>query len=318
MKHAPGLMRRAASCPWSIMSTMALAASVALLLTACPDDDGPRRATPYYPFHTHTTLEGTGDVCIVTQFTSNIDSYARIASDNHASYADYHGYPYSAFRGRISGEKFKDPSHRERLYRDGLYWQKIAAVQRMLSEVRRDAPKQSLCRWVMWVDADVLFTNFQRPIEHILAPWETPDVNPEGHPKDVVLSRDPADTAINAGVFFVKNTPGGHAFINTVADRYEAYKKQELPEQETIQDYAFNSDLKTPGRCNWDKVQHRLRDNFAVVPQRTFNSFYKPGERGGEIYWEKCDFIAHFAALNAATRIEHMDRVTESLGVCED
>ncbi len=318
MKHAPGPTRRTAVWALPIAIQRVLVVSLTLLMTACPDSDGPRRATPYHPFTTRTTLEGSGNICIVTQFTSNIDSYARIASDNHQAYAHFHGYHYDAFRGRVSGERFQDPAHPERLYRDGLYWQKIAATQKMLNETQPEDRNTPLCRWVMWVDADVLFTNFERPVEHILAAWETADVNPDGDPKDVVLSRDPADTAINAGVFFVKNTPGGKAFIDAVADSYNTYKVRQLPEQEAIQDYAFNSDLRTPGRCQWNRMRDRLRDNFAVMSQRTFNSFYKPGHQGGEVYWAKCDFIAHFAALNLETRIEHMERVISELTACEN
>ena len=285
-----------------------------ILLTGCPE---PRRASPYRPFHSHLTLVGTGDVCVVTHFTSNMDRYASIASDNHQEYAYFHGYHYSAFRGRISGERFSDPEHPERLYRDGLYWQKIAAVQDRL-RARQPGGDGALCRWVMWVDADVIFTNFERPIEHLVAPWETSDVNFRGEPKDVVLPREHSDTIINAGVFLVKNTPGGNHFIDSVADRYEAYKKRKLPEQEAIQDYAFNSDLETPGRCIYERVADKQRDNVAVVPQRQFNSFYQPDTRGGKVYWEKCDFVAHFAALGTAVRVEHMLRVIEEREPCED
>jgi hypothetical protein len=275
------------------------------LLTGCPEGVQ-RTAKPYAPYTTETFLSGSKAICVVTQFTSNQDAFALIAAGNHADYAFEHGYRAYAFRGRISGERFTDPAHPERLRRDGLYWQKIAAVQNLLS--RHDAGGDALCHWVMWLDADAIFTNPQRSIETVLAPYAG---------KDVVLSREHFDTLINAGVFFVKNSAAGRAFLDGVAAMYPTHKDEELPEQTAMQDYAFDMHVPKPRTGLFEALLPRLRPEIAIAPQRTFDSFAIEDASDPLYSWEPCDFVAHLAATKGDARVARMQEITETQPVCE-
>jgi hypothetical protein len=286
--------------------TIAAACCLLAVLAGCEKDPVSRTAAPYRPYTTETRLlEAKQDICIVTQYTSNMDGYARIAVDNHQDYAFQHGYKAFSYRGRISGARFTDPANPERLRRDGLYWQKIAAVQLLLD--RREADGSAACRWVMWLDGDAIFTNYPRTVESVLAPYAD---------KDVVLSREHFDTLINAGVFFVKNTPKGRAFLEGVAAMYPAYKDYELPEQQAMQDYAFGKEVPPPRTGLFEALLPRLRPEIGIAPQRTFDSFAEGGHSDPLYAWAPCDFVAHLAQVKTETRATRMAEMTAEAPHC--
>lgn len=274
---------------------------------ACGQSAPPRTAGPYNSHASETVLlSGDKDLCIVTQYTSNQDSFASLAADNHQHYAASHRYRAYAYRGRISGELFSDPSHSNRVWRDGLYWQKLAATRMVLDRV--SSTGAPVCRWVMWLDADAIFTNFDRPLEHVLAPYQD---------KDVVLAREHRDTLINAGVFFVKNSPKGRAFVDTVTAMYATHKDRGLPEQMAMQDYAFDTTVPEPTPALFDTLLPRLREEVAIAPQRIFDSFHIDGASFDPIEsWEPCDLVAHIAGTRANRRVEMMQELMNSMTTC--
>jgi len=274
---------------------------------SCGDGPPPRTAHAYTPYASETYLAGPRDICIVTQYTSNQDVFASISADIHQAYAYEHGYKAYAFRGRISGDQFVDPGHSERLRRDGLYWQKVSAVKQVLE--RQDPVTHApACRWVMWLDADAVFTNFNRSIDTVLSRFPG---------KDIILSREHFDTLINAGVYFVKNSPKGHAFLDAVAAMFPQYKNRELPEQMAMQDYAFDTRIPEPYEGLYDQVLPRLRAEIGIAPQRTFNSFAISSMSDNALYtWEPCDFVAHLAATKADARANRMLEMKETMTEC--
>ncbi len=263
------------------------------------------------PAYTVASVQGTKPICVLTQYTANCDNFASVAAVNHEEYAAAHGYHYFRFRGRVSGEGFTDPeSTGTFIFRQGLYWQKLAATRYVLQQ---QAPglQTPLCDWVMWVDSDVLFTNFTRTVETVMAPYAD---------MDVILSREQKGypgTHINSGVYFVRNNAAGNEFVNDIANMYPTYKNWPLPDQDAIQDWAFQARDGSEDRNNYEALRRGLRSHVGLAPQRLFNAFYQPEEVSQEfVHWQPCDFIAHFAGVGHVERGILMREVAKNLGYC--
>ncbi len=207
-------------------------------------------------------------IAIVTHSTADVDYY-ELTKPNHADYAARHGYTYWPRTGRISGTQFFDPNAKKRVWRLGLYWQKIAAMEQAL-EREYD--------WVMWVDADVVFTNPNVKIESIIERY--------GNDKDLIVATDlwlGRHDQINSGVFLVRNSPGGRKLIADIASLYTKYKNRRTPEQQALQDTILN--------------ENGLVENAVIVPQRAINAFYDVAKIAPKnANWHACDFAAHVCA----------------------
>lgn len=266
---------------------------------------GPDHPYAQVPYTLSSLPPRSRDFCIVTQYTANMDAYATIATANHEMYATKKGYGYYRYRGRLSGARFFDPQQDDPIYRFGLFWQKLSAVQSVLDHVNLLTDDHE-CRWVMWVDADVLFTNFSRDLEEVTAPYSA---------SDVLLSREEANykqTWINAGVFFVRNTVGGRMFVRDVMAMYTDYKDHELSEQDAMQDFV-RSQLDATRCLDGNRT---VLPNISLAPQRTFDAFNNLGDTPPAAQWQECDFIAHLAGMKADARLSHMRDLVKALRTC--
>lgn len=81
------------------------------------------------------------NICVITLATPEIDAVASLTIPNHKAYCEKHGYQYNAHYGRLSS---RHPA-----------WDKILAVMRLLTYYD----------YVMWIDADCVFNNFDKKIE---------------------------------------------------------------------------------------------------------------------------------------------------------
>lgn len=281
---------------------LVLLLSTAGSLTACPNVE---------PQDTH--LAGHKDICIATQYTHNIKEYAMVAVDNQARYAKRHGYHAFSFVGRPSGERFLDPSRSDqKLFGEGWYWQKIAVVEKLLGE--RDDQGGNLCNWVMWVDADIVFTNFTIALEERIATYAPTEAT------DVILAREEAGypSLVNAGAFFVRNSEGGRKFIADIGGMYDEYKNRQLPEQDAMQDTVFQVSQDHPQRSELAFVNQRVRSDMALAPQRAFNSFHRPNNSlPSSGRWYPCDLLAHLAGTPHGKRVSLMEELEESIAHCE-
>ena len=249
---------------------------------------------------------GTRDVCIVTHFTPSYESFALLSARNHQDYARAHGYPCLQSRGLFAGGRFINPGADQDAMRFGLSWQKLTAIDQAL-QMRQAGSQAPLCSWVMWVDADTLFTNFDRSLEQVMAPWAE---------KDVILAREQVgynDVPINAGVFFVRNSEAGHHFVRAISDMHPAYKDRRFWEQDAVRDWALQVPVPPASGQDfpwdtWDKIAHRLRPDVGAAPQRAFNAFYgghaPPGSDGE---WQEGDFLAHLPNMSAPRRRQVME-----------
>jgi galactosyl transferase GMA12/MNN10 family len=140
-------------------------------------------------------------IALVTLYTHHIAGYARISEHNVKRYCDRHGYAYHVYReippqldSNISGS-----------------WVKSWLLARHLAD--HD--------WVIWVDADVLFTNQSKKLEPLL------------ENRDVLFAKDIGGWDLNSGVMAFRHTAQNAALlekiwesISNVDDKSTVYSSQ--------------------------------------------------------------------------------------------
>jgi len=245
-------------------------------------------------------------IAIVTHSTEDVDYYD-LAKPNHLDYALSHGYRYIPHTGLPAGRMFEDPGAKKPVWRLGLYWQKIEVVRQAL---------QAGHPWVLWVDADVLFTNKHISLEQL--------IERHGKNKDFIIATDhwlhQADR-VNAGVFLVKNSALGRKIMDDVAALFPLYKKKSTPEQRAIQDVVFGyarvtdaGKLHVEPRAGRDYDDARILRSVAIVPQRVLNAFYEArGIAPESSVWQPCDFAAH-ACAHPGNKKAKMEKLLSRLG----
>ena len=258
--------------------------------------------------------ETARDICITTQYTDNIRDYAELAVANHVAYAQRHGYSHVVYRGRPA-PYFRDPEagSEKDSHGGGLYWQKLGAMRQTLAAKNPDGTAK--CRWAMWVDADIVFTNHISRLEPIIAAFAPND------DKDVILTREQAGfkrVQLNSGAFFLKNTEGGQHFIETVSRSFERYKNAGFPDQDAITDYIANHDMHRDGPLSHWRTA-RVRSNVSLAPQRAFNSFAGRFDHfAPDAQWRPCDFIAHITGAPTQDRVLRMTAINASAHACAE
>lgn len=130
---------------------------------------------PALSTESETHVNPEAKIALVTLYGHDIHSYARVSEHNVRRYCERHGYAYHVYRG-IPAELDQGMNGT---------WVKTWVLQRHFAQHQ----------WVIWVDADVLFTNPSHRIEPLL----------EGH--DLLLAKDVGAWHINAGVLGFRNTP---------------------------------------------------------------------------------------------------------------
>ena len=271
---------------------------------------------------------GDKDICIVSHHSrasrDASDDFEAYSLGNHLDYALRHNYHYYRFQGRISGDNFLDTEAGgvEDVRGGGAYWQKLSAVAAMAD--RSDDQGMPICRWLMWIDSDAIFTNFHVSIESILREY-----GQRGRQrKEVIVARETAGwphNLINSGVFFVRNSWQGRAFLEGVARSHDqGYRGSVLPDQDGMTHYAVGIDPSLLEESNHATALAHLRPEIGIAPQRAFNSFYWVDVRGRPTIatterfrpqraaWHPGDFVGHFAGVKpASARLTGMIEMTE-------
>lgn len=244
----------------------------------------------------------SSDICIVSHYDTRADFVEKTVK-NHEDYTSRHGYSYKFRIGNISGNLFKDSSKQNKTFREGLYWQKVIAVREELD--------RSNCRWVMWIDADVMFTNFTKKVEDILKQYAFRMYHNIQFENHLILSAEQVNfsSVINAGVFLVRNSGWSVDFFKEMANAYPYYKNKPLPEQEFLQDAAYQriqfnqfSSYRHP-KTN-APIFANLLEKVIVIPQREMNSFRRFDVYDGIARWHEGDYIAHLSGSSNDARLD--------------
>lgn len=253
----------------------------------------------------------SSEICLVTH-NDKLTGYTIETNKNHKEYTAKYGYPYQFRTGNISGPLFKDPAQTNKVYREGFYWQKITAV--------KDELKRNECRWVMWIDADTIFTNYKSKVEDVLREYAFRIHNGKSSESHLILSSElvTPDSPVNAGVILVRNSQWSKDFFDHAENAYPYYKDHGLPEQDFLQDAAyqriklgqFDTYLRPPVlKVSFDN----LLPQTLVIPQRSMNSFHRYGKNDGNAQWKKGDFIAHLSGSSNAERLEMIRILTREI-----
>ena len=262
-----------------------------------------------------------GQLCVISHFTDEIRHYANFTVANHARYTRRHGYFYHSFIGHLSGKRFLMPGHEDNVRRDGLYWQSFVAIEQALSW-EKPSSKGLFCDWVLWIDADAIFTDFDTSVEQLLADWQGRR-NFSLADKDLILSREEigGDAVINAGVMLIRNSERGRYMLHATAARFEGVKDTNWADQRALHDYAFSAGTGGWWPNDFATSRVNLRPEIEVLPQRAMNSFAEcpeymrqnAAQDEAAWAWQPGDFVAHYAGWKQDQRVERMcERATAS------
>lgn len=248
-----------------------------------------------------------GEICLTTHYTEDQKNFSEKAVSNHRSYAQRYGYQYQEHIGVISGDLFQDPGNSNKVRKNGLYWQKVTAVKSFLSKPE--------CRYVMWLDSDVIYTNFDITVESIIKQYAFRKRDGKTIERHLFMPSDETNhpsIVINNGVFIIKNSPWGRSFMENTQKIYAAYKDNPTPEQDAFQDVIYqwvkSEPNNPPVRSRREYTQDRKLEEVAILPQRVMDSFYREAHDKPGAQWQPCDYIAHLSALSGDRRASLMDR----------
>lgn len=178
--------------------------------------------------------------------------YCSISQAKHAKSHDY---------TRITEEIPFDEVKRE------LQWAKIPLIQKHLKD----------WDWIVWLDGDILITNQDRKIEDFINLI---------HPgKFLFIGRD--FQGLNSGVFFIRNCPLAHEFVEDVWN-FKGFDRQLFHEQT-----AMDQLICTP----------KYNSGVQVIPHQFINIINAYDYRmDPNIHWLPGDFCIHFAGIRGTAR----------------
>lgn len=243
----------------------------------------------------------SSEFAVVTHYTQNM-TYVDLSIPNHIEYVNKNKYVYIRRKGNITDE-FLDPHHAEkkplRLY--GWYWQKVAAIRDAM-EQKKPGTDQPRFKWILWIDADAIFTNMRIKIEDVVR--ENPEVS-------LIIARDMDKNAhvINSGIILFKNDDQGREIMKKWISLYPVYKDAGAPEQQAIQDMIYQRELdglaKKVDTYDASRIlsyvsvrESGYMNSFVPLPKNDFLSISFP-----DVIWKPCDWIAHSAGELKQDRI---------------
>ena len=169
------------------------------------------------------------------------------------------------------------------------------------------------CEWIFNTDCDVMITNMTIKLEDIVNEC-TKDANVH-----VII---PADcNGINCGNMFIKNSPIGKAFLDTIIAGLPLYREWYLFENQLIQDLCIGTHLTEQGVKAGGTLWGRV---IKILPQRVFNSYdYKKipllKDRpqyndilGHDGQWKEGDFIIQWPSTDLDYRIKEAEELYNS------
>eukprot|EP00760_Papus_ankaliazontas_P028502 PhM_4_TR3748/c1_g1_i1/m.55913 len=180
---------------------------------------------------------------------------------NKLAYAQHHGYDFI-----VEGPELVERS------RD-VCWSKIPMLQRWLPHYD----------WVMWIDGDAFFTNFDKTLESIVEESER-----SSDSIDFIVGKD--WNGINLGVFFIKNSKYSFELLS---EMWNSPRERWVPWEE-------QSALMHLTDPNKPVLSQKHIPHMSYRQQREFNSYpdeFAYGNQGA--LWREGDFIAHFPNCKA-------------------
>ena len=158
--------------------------------------------------------------------------------------------------------------------------------------------------WIFNTDCDVMITNMTIKLEEIIS--KIADQNTH-----IIIPTD--INGINCGNMFVRNSPIGKAFLDTIISGMPLYRNWYMFENQLIQDLFVGTHLEEDGIHQTGTFWGRVGK---VVPQKIFNSYdYKNLPKlknrphfnditGNNGQWEKGDFMIQWPSTDLNYRLK--------------
>ena len=175
-----------------------------------------------------SSYNADADIAFVTLYTHHVGSYARVSEHNVKRYCDRHGYAYHVYRAIPQAV---DTGIGGSWVRSWLLQQHIAHH-----------------RWVIWIDADVLFLNQGRRIDALL----------EG--RELLLAKDVGGWSFNSGVMGFLNTPGNAELLARIWQRIGEVDDKSAVYSSQGDQYYTNEVLAGAGLVN----ERSIVDNLSI------------------------------------------------------
>ena len=256
-------------------------------------------------------------VAIVAHSTLNNRQH-EVSIPNHLAYARKHEYDYFFRNGTISHDFF-DSTSGDFVKRHGLYWQKLVAVLSLLE--KRDETGMRQYNRVLWLDPDVLITDFDTTIDDLFVGAARLSQKKN---LNLIIAEDGfrnSSNKVNSGVFVLENTEWSRNLLRKASALFPSHKDYGAPEQRALQDVIFgkvkfrtnNSPISVQLYDDSDYEPSEVPDQAAIVPQRFLNSLYGGSGLLPGSMWCAGDFLAHFAGAGAGR-----DQKMEALQGCLD
>jgi hypothetical protein len=208
---------------------------------------------------------------IVTLHNTNYKSLADVTYDgNKVPYAELHGYKTFAMTDGWS---------------DNIYFDSI----RYLIEVLENNPD---LQWVWWLDCDAMITNFTKKLEDI--------VDDDYH---IIMSTDV--NGINAGSFFVRNSPEGLQWLKMIMSYKPAYDIERWPlVEQAVMVKEFDNYKHLFKIVSQKLINSYMYEHYPEVAHK--NSMDTLGTSG---QWEVGDFVLHIPARRNDMRIDIFNKI---------
>ena len=237
----------------------------------------------YYASEQNSICPNASDICILTgnQTYSNTRKFsvASALRQNKERYASTHGYRFIE-GGRTYLER-KNSGY------SAPYWGKIDSILENLED----------CKLLLFVDSDVIFTNFSTKLESFFA-------LPEAKGKDMLISKPLSSRTVNTGVILMRSTENIRALLLASMD------PQSWPSDWSLRfgyDQSAMWNLVGPVHSIWRDVIHVFEGDHTLQALCGFSD--------GNCLWRPGDFIAHFAPPRSPAELmarfmkEHSDIV---------
>lgn len=225
------------------------------------------------------------------------DLYEGTIGPTHRKYCEQHGYEYHLDVSDI-WEQVR-PTKRNSQIGESVpikYKIKFLLFQHFLNP---DSCKKEYDA-VVWLDADLLITNYDIPLEKFLNSRMGTDEEDE-NPGDIILSRDP--NGLHATVIMMRRTALTLGFAYACGEAGMRY----WMEDDWSDQMAMRMFLATPP-YNWLVHYHSIKALCAMYP----GIYTNIPERIRKHYeWAPGDFALHLSALSIERRIEIAKKVVE-------
>jgi len=214
--------------------------------------------------------------CLASLYRPNYRPLAELTIDrNKIPYCERHGYSWCLMTDGFS---------------NNLGFDKIRHMLWIMTE-------HAEFDWVFWCDCDTLITNFHIRLEEL--------VNTDRH---VIVAPDWC-AQVQAGVFLVRCSPEGKAFLSDVLDQESRLKNHGWAENQAMIDLLQKHRAiieRVPQRKinAYDYARH-FREKYPLQPKVMEGvDFY-----GQDGQWKLGDFMIHWPSLSMETRISEAKRL---------